>query len=66
MPIEVKKRDGTLKKFEMSKITNAILKAMQEVEHGDEKDAEQVAEKVKEKIFELVKEKGESYTPEVE
>lgn len=66
MPIEVKKRDGTLKKFEMSKITNAIFKAMHEVGHGDEKDAEKVAEQVQGRIFELVKEKGEGYAPGVE
>lgn len=66
MPIEVKKRDGSLKKFEMSKITSAILKAMQEVGHGDENDAEKIAEKVKGNIFELVKEKGEDYAPGVE
>jgi ribonucleoside-diphosphate reductase beta chain len=66
MPIEVKKRDGTLKKFEMSKITNAILKAMTAEGHGNEEDAKRVAEVVKGKIFELIKEKGEDYTPDVE
>lgn len=66
MPIEVKKRDGTLKKFEMSKITNAIFKAMQATGNGHQKDAEKIAEIVKEKIFELVKEKDEGYAPNVE
>ena len=39
----VVKRDFSTKKFELDKITNAILKAMTAVNHGTENDAQNVA-----------------------
>ena len=42
----VKKRDGRVVPFEQSRITAAILKAMNSVQEGGEKDAEYVSNKV--------------------
>ena len=39
----VVKRDFSTKKFELDKITNAILKAMTAVDHGTKDDAQNVA-----------------------
>jgi len=40
------KRDFTTKPFEISKITNAVLKAMTALEHGGPEDAERISEQV--------------------
>jgi ribonucleoside-diphosphate reductase alpha chain len=53
----VRKRDGRIVAFDQSRITNAILKAMQSVQEGDLKGAEQVSDKV-------VKELKKKYPPE--
>lgn len=42
----VKKRDLTLQKFDPEKITNAIYKAMAQLEEGDREDAEKVTKKI--------------------
>ncbi len=51
----VRKRDGRLVPFDVSRITNAIFKAMRATGEGLEKDAERVSEKV-------VKELGKLYS----
>ena len=43
---QIRKRDGRLVKFDKNKIVNAIFKAMQSEEEGDEKSAEKLADKV--------------------
>ena len=42
----VRKRDGRIVPFDQTRITNAILKAMQAVNEGEEKDASSVSDKV--------------------
>lgn len=61
----VVKRDFSTKKFELDKITNAILKAMTAVEHGDENDAQNVALGVY-KILQERKNKDADYIPTIE
>lgn len=63
----VRKRSGEVHPFEKDKITNAILKAMLSVNHGQEEDAKKVTEKV---IKVLEEEKFvcglDSFCPDVE
>lgn len=52
----IKKRDESLQKFDLEKITNVIYKAMAEVDSGSREDAEKVAEKVAQRLEEKVEE----------
>lgn len=61
----VVKRDFSTKKFELDKITNAILKAMNAVDHGTENDAQNVALSVYESL-QARKIKDEDYIPTIE
>ena len=61
----VVKRDFSTKKFELDKITNAILKAMNAVEEGNSEDAQNVALSVY-KSLATRKEKDVSYIPTIE
>ena len=61
---EIKKRDGRLVPFDASRITNAIMHAMQAAQEGDpEKDAERVSGEV---VRTLLKKFHTSYTPGIE
>ena len=59
------KRDFTTKPFEISKITNAVLKAMTALEHGGIEDAERVADEVH-KALQKQKEEHPDFVPTVE
>jgi ribonucleoside-diphosphate reductase beta chain len=59
------KRDFTTKPFEISKITNAVLKAMTALEHGGIEDAERIADQVY-KALVLQKEEHPDFVPTVE
>jgi ribonucleoside-diphosphate reductase beta chain len=59
------KRDSTKKPFQLHKITNAILKAMTAVEHGNLGDAERISENVSASLLER-KAVDETYVPTVE
>ena len=61
----VVKRDFTTKKFELDKITHAVLKAMTAVGHGTEEDAQNVAISVYKALLER-KEKDLDYIPTIE
>jgi ribonucleoside-triphosphate reductase len=62
---EIRKRSGTIVKFEQERITNAIFKAMQAAGEGEKSDAEQVSSKV---ILQLKKisQKRKIFIPTVE
>ena len=59
------KRDFTTKPFEISKITNAVLKAMTALEHGGIEDAEHVADQVHKALLKQ-KEEHPDFVPTVE
>lgn len=59
----VKRRDGSLISFDVSRIAAAIMKAMHASGEGTEKDAARVAKQV---VQTLVKSYGASYVPHVE
>ena len=61
----VVKRDFSTKKFELDKITNAILKAMTAVDHGTKDDAQNVALGVY-KVLQERKTVDEDYIPTIE
>ena len=61
----VVKRDFSTKKFELDKITNAILKAMTAVDHGTKDDAQNVALGVYKALQER-KDKDIDYIPTIE
>lgn len=61
----VVKRDFSTKKFELDKITNAILKAMNAVSEGNSEDAQNVALSVF-KALQARREKDENYIPTIE
>jgi ribonucleoside-diphosphate reductase beta chain len=50
---QIRKRDGQLQTFDISKIEVAISKALVETDEGGEKEAKEVAELVQEKLIEL-------------
>lgn len=62
---EIKKRDGSTKEFSLDKVTEAVLKAMQSVEHGVKKDAEKISGDVL-VLLEDKKSKDAEYIPTVE
>ncbi|HIC32333.1 MAG TPA: ribonucleotide reductase, partial [Flavobacteriaceae bacterium] len=59
------KRDFTTVPFQLSKITNAILKAMTALEHGTLEDAERVSQLVEASLLKH-KENDPNYIPTVE
>ena len=61
----IQKRDFSTKPFQLSKITNAILKAMTALEHGSLEDAERISQNVLNVLLEQ-KEKEPKYVPTVE
>ena len=66
MPItHIQKRDETIKKFDMSKIVQAISKAMDAANDGNAKDAQRIAEEVIQTL-EDIKLKDKRYIPSVE
>jgi ribonucleoside-diphosphate reductase alpha chain len=62
---EVKKRDGEVVSFDLSKITNAIHKAMSIVDEGSLEEAELVANKVLAELVKIAK-KFKDFMPDVE
>jgi len=65
IPSKIMKRDGTMLDFDMSRITNAIAKAMKASEEGKEEEAKYVAHSVVKEIMQLAKE-NKDYIPTVE
>lgn len=66
MPItHIQKRDESIKKFDKSKIVEALYKAMQAVKNGSRKDAQRIAEEVIQTL-EDIKLKDKRYIPSVE
>jgi ribonucleoside-diphosphate reductase beta chain len=61
----IQKRDFSTKPFQLSKITNAVLKAMTALEHGGLEDAERISQNVLNVLLEQ-KEKEPKYVPTVE
>ncbi len=61
----IQKRDGSVKKFDSVKITEAIKKAMEAVGHGTEKDAENVTEQVL-KSLQVIRSQDRRYVPSIE
>jgi len=61
----ITKRNFSRKPFELSKITNAILKAMKAVENGEASDAQLIANNVYDVLLERKKEDSD-YVPTVE
>lgn len=59
----VRKRDGSIVPFDISRITQAILKAFKVSLEGDEKDAEKLAERV---VKDLSKKRPHDYIPGIE
>jgi len=59
------KRDFSTQEFDLNKITNAILKAMTAVEHGQINDAQTIADNVNKALLER-KSQDEHYVPTVE
>ncbi len=59
----VRKRDGRIVEFDLSRITNAIFKAAQEVGGKDKKLAEKLAKEVEKRLLE---EYGSDYIPSIE
>lgn len=49
--VNMQKRDGTIRPFEIDKITQAILKAMNELNKGSKEDAQKITQKVYEKLL---------------
>ena len=62
---EIFKRDHSKKEFEIEKITEAILKAMNSVKEGGEEDATQISKQVNDVLLER-KENIPYYVPNVE
>jgi ribonucleoside-diphosphate reductase alpha chain len=63
---EVKKRDGTTVPFDISRISNAIRKAMVASGEGTEKEAEYIARKVLSELKRISKLVGMEFIPTVE
>lgn len=62
---QIKKRDGSVKPFDIEKIVDAVEKAMKAEEHGTRVDAQHIAEAVKAKIG-TMKSVDKRYIPSVE
>jgi len=67
MSIEnIKKRSGELVPFDKEKITRAVYKCLQQVDHESIEDAEKIAKKVDKRVTKFVKEHGKDFVPSVE
>jgi len=63
---KISKRDGSLVKFDLNKISNAVFKAMKASNEGGEKEAVKVASRVAKELNSLLKKEGKGFTPTVE
>ncbi|APY09513.1 ribonucleotide reductase [Winogradskyella sp. J14-2] len=61
----IQKRDFSTKPFQLSKITNAVLKAMTALEHGNLEDAERISQSVLDVLLKQ-KQQEPKYVPTVE
>lgn len=67
MSIEnIKKRSGQLVPFDKDKITQAVYKCLQQVDHESIEDAEKITKKVDKRVTKFVKEHGKDFIPNVE
>ena len=67
MSIEnIKKRSGQLVPFDKDKITQAVYKCLQQVDHESIEDAEKITKKVDKRVSKFVKEHGKDFIPSVE
>lgn len=68
MSIEnIKKRSGELVPFDKTKITQAVFKCLEQIEHKNSlEDAEKITKKVDKRIIKFVKEHGKDFIPNVE
>lgn len=62
---KIQKRDGSIVDFDLSKITNAVYKAMLASEEGSEKEAELIANKVYLDLFRISKQ-FKTFVPNIE
>jgi ribonucleoside-diphosphate reductase alpha chain len=63
---KIKKRDGTLAKFDEARITGAVWRAMRAANEGDDKGAAAVAAAVTKNLLALAKKAEKNFVPEVE
>lgn len=63
---KVRKRDGSLEPFDMSRVSRAVYKAMLATGEGTEKEAEYIARKVLSELKRMQKLGGNSFIPTVE
>ncbi|MEZ4853072.1 ribonucleotide-diphosphate reductase subunit beta [Flavobacterium sp.] len=61
----ITKRDFSTKTFELQKITEAVLKAMKAVNHGEQSDADEIAQNVYQELL-VRKGQEQNYIPTVE
>jgi len=63
----VKKRNGELVPFDKQKITQAVFKCLEQIDHKNSlEDAEKITKKVDKRITKFVKEHGKNFIPSVE
>jgi anaerobic ribonucleoside-triphosphate reductase len=62
----IKKRSGELVPFDRDKITHAVYKCLQQVDHESIQDAEKITKKVDKRVTKFVKEHGKDFIPNVE
>jgi ribonucleoside-diphosphate reductase alpha chain len=63
---QIKKRDGTLVPFDEKRIVRAVLRAMESVKEGADKEAEKVMFKVLDALLMAKKNGGKTFVPNVE
>ncbi len=63
---KVRKRDGSLEKFDISIVAGAVYKAMESTDEGTEKEAEYIARKVLSELKRMAKLVGNGFVPTVE
>ena len=68
MSIEsIKKRSGELVAFDPEKITQAVFKCLEQIDHKNSlEDAEKVSKKVDKRVMKFVKNHGKNFIPSVE
>ncbi len=67
MSIEnIKKRSGQLVPFDKDKITQAVYKCLQQVDHESIEDAEKITKKVDKRVSKFAREHGKDFIPSVE
>jgi len=57
LQLSIKKRNGQILAFDKEKVSKAVLKAMQAVNHGEAHDAEMIASVLEERVKQINKEK---------